>query len=535
MQRLPEHVLQLLRDLGERPSLIDRLGLRTDSRVQAIRALGATGLIDVVPHLVAFIFESAELATEAIDAIDLLMVAASDEQLLQLDEQIRSELPWWASRTLRGVPYTVLQLTEDSNRNLATIYGVLSCHPNGHVREAAVRVLSGIRDGSELPYLLIRLNDWVAQVRDVCAAAVQTRLQEHSLSHFFKHMLLVFRLEQCRRNDNGAIVRAVVEQLALPESSPHLSECLGDSCRFTRRHAYSAVMSVNHANRVSIIQHALCNQDGVLRLWAVRDAKATLNDEELRTALPRALVDRFRPVRREALTCVIARFPGDANDRLIDALLDTNYSIRDFAQYHLRKRSDFDVARYYRDCLTHGECISQTVAGLGECGCADDLPLIAPFSRDTHASVRAAAVRSVGKLGAAPYTSILVAALADDNKRVSNEACKALSQMNSGLPLSEIVDLFRGATRTHVALRALELIDANDTWASLPYLLEAAASTNAEVAMVARGDIQAKYNRVFTVPNGKQRRAALDAVNENAATLPATFVLEIKQWIDLRK
>lgn len=43
--------------------------------------------------------------------------------------------------------------------------GLASFHFNGHVRESAVRPLGDVFNGTELPFLLLRLNDWVPQVR----------------------------------------------------------------------------------------------------------------------------------------------------------------------------------------------------------------------------------------------------------------------------------------------------------------------------------------------------------------------------------
>jgi hypothetical protein len=41
-----------------------------------------------------------------------------------------------------------------------------SCHPNGYVREAALHGLS-TNDERTLPFVLLRLNDWVAPIRSL--------------------------------------------------------------------------------------------------------------------------------------------------------------------------------------------------------------------------------------------------------------------------------------------------------------------------------------------------------------------------------
>jgi hypothetical protein len=54
--------------------------------------------------------------------------------------------------------------------------GVASMHYSGYVRDAALRRLSDTQDGSELPFLLLRLNDWVEEVRQTALALVRLRV-----------------------------------------------------------------------------------------------------------------------------------------------------------------------------------------------------------------------------------------------------------------------------------------------------------------------------------------------------------------------
>ena len=57
------------------------------------------------------------------------------------------------------------------------IWPLLSVHPDGHVREAAVAAVEKIRNSFTLALLLLRLNDWVPAVRDAAIKTV-TRLSQ---------------------------------------------------------------------------------------------------------------------------------------------------------------------------------------------------------------------------------------------------------------------------------------------------------------------------------------------------------------------
>src|SRR5690349_17721986 len=87
-------------------------------------------------------------------ALIACVAAASPDVLLRLDEACRRI--WWYSFDVdravgpRDVPRLV-ELADDAAR----IAGVLSFHPDGHVRENAVKELTALSDGRELPFLLI--------------------------------------------------------------------------------------------------------------------------------------------------------------------------------------------------------------------------------------------------------------------------------------------------------------------------------------------------------------------------------------------
>jgi len=71
---------------------------------------------------------------------------------------------------------------------------VLSMHRSGYVREAALRRLAEINDGTELPYIFICLNDWVAEIRGFAESAIVERLRPQLAAGLVQLLPLVGRL-----------------------------------------------------------------------------------------------------------------------------------------------------------------------------------------------------------------------------------------------------------------------------------------------------------------------------------------------------
>jgi HEAT repeat protein len=534
MSTFPKHIVELLRKLHEAPSLVARLAGREDPRVDVIRELAASGTIEVVPYLSPFIVESNKLASTAMNATAHLVSRATNQQLLRLDEKLRTSDWWWGWAEWRRTQPGQIWHVEVSEQNRAAVFGVLSCHPSGYVRETAVQRLTEIRSGAEMPFLLMRLNDWVAKVHDISRAAVLDRMHANQFEALFDNLDLVFWLEECRRHDHAAIVQGVVRRLASIDSAERLANTIRNGPRFVRRRAYSAAINADLPGAARIVGLGIDIDDDVLRLWATRDAKTHLSDSELEQILPALLADRFQPVRREALHCVVARFPDKANSALTDALLDASLALRELARFYLRKSVNFDVAAYYRQNLNRSGSLEPAIAGLGETGDANDERLIIPFLSDERAKIRAAAVRSTGLLSKGRPGAALFDLIQDASKKVASEACNALERSIDAIELPDLASLFRKEGRTSVRMAILDLIDLKDTWATMPDLVEAAASDDSEVAQAAQRKILGKFNRVFTIPSDDQRDAILSALQRNAGSVPAKFATEFSKWLASR-
>jgi HEAT repeat protein len=223
------------------------------------------------------------------------------------------------------------------------------------------------------------------------------------------------------------------------------------------------------------------------------------------------------------------RFPGQAKSALMNALIDASSSIRDFARFHLRKLGEGNFAEYYRHILKESGLVP-AIAALGETGTADDANLLTPFLLE-RPKIRAAAVRSVGQLNNGRSTSILIAALKDDHPKVAIEAKSGLERVIDAVAIADLMQVFRSDAQTHTLLAIVDLIDRKDTWAALPFLLEACGSRSSDVAAFAEGRIRSKFNRVFTAPSAAQLEAIREALNRYSCACSA----ELVKWFSSRR
>ncbi len=116
-------------------------------------------------------------ATAAAEAIARLSAKVPPHRLPGLDEELR----WWPGylRELDAGPWRDigpddLVRFERFGPGGQGLLRAASAHWNGFVRQAAVERLAREADGAELPFLLVRLNDWVWQVRSAAEGRWRT-------------------------------------------------------------------------------------------------------------------------------------------------------------------------------------------------------------------------------------------------------------------------------------------------------------------------------------------------------------------------
>jgi hypothetical protein len=94
------------------------------------------------------------------------------ESLPELDRALRSwYLPQWYDQGIDGISVMDSQSTSDQ-----VCLAFLCCHWNGYVRGAAVRAMSNVAAEIAIPFLMLRLVDWVEPVHAVAEAELRRRL-----------------------------------------------------------------------------------------------------------------------------------------------------------------------------------------------------------------------------------------------------------------------------------------------------------------------------------------------------------------------
>jgi len=489
MPSLPEEARSLLRQLPLPSGLtFDYLEARVAK--EGVRA--------AVPYASWLLFgRRRDVDQSAEQLLSLLLRSLRSSELPALDDQMRGYGPWWASWD-RIEPADVRRLKQKAS--IWATLAVLSMHRSGYVREAALRRLAETNDGTELPYLFIRLNDWVAEIRGFAESAIVERLRPQLAPGLVQLLPLVGRLGSWSRAARDMESR-INHVLSEPESRQAMLGGLRSNDVGVRRRVARLLIEAGGESLPSVLKTALQDKDVLVRTWAAASARQVLDGQALRDALDEIGQNRSALVRQEALIGWVTRFPEESHDRLVATLLDRLTTVRGFAQFELRRRG-FDVVAFYRGRIENPQS-PEAIFGLGEVGSPEDTNLVEPYIRAADERMRIAAVHAIDRLGGDRRASLLVSALRDPAPAVSKAARRVLVRKPLGVDFLAVLIVFQEDDRSSVRRNSFQVLTAASKWSWLKYCLIAASDPDPDIRAEGLAQIdhwKLMWNRSFVEP-----------------------------------
>jgi predicted CxxxxCH...CXXCH cytochrome family protein len=388
-----------------------------------------------------------------------------------------------------------------------------SCHSSGYTREQAVREMSRWTDGREIPFLLVRLNDWVPAIRDAALAALQARLSPAHLATWIAAFPLVVALRAQSRADHAGLV-AAVDDLLLGDDPESLWRLAASQTDRTTRRALSWAASRNRRSVIPRDLPLLTDPDVVIAVRAAHSlARRAEGDPSILGALWSSPNPRVRRLAFEGLF----RAVSDPDFFLREVAFDADGDLRETARYELKKRG-VDARALYReaarDPVSRGQiAVLRALADVAE---ASDAPAFEPLLRHPRARLRAFAVTVLGR-----WTPLsLVGALDDPSQRVVRAALAVLLP-EARLLDAEVLWKLIATAPSAGAIGALRIAAHLRPWQAIEMVARAAALPRPELTAPASDAFtrlaQVGFRLAPTAAEESALRASLDAARPRLA------------------
>jgi hypothetical protein len=406
------------------------------------------------------------------------------------------------------------------------VLGVLSFNAEGRIRELATRALAGFSGGEEVPFLLLRANDWVSQVVQPARNGLLRRCTAEYAPIFAAALPLVERVAAKRRVDHGWLVRAI--HALLTETEPGLDELTrlftGAGERDSRR---AAARLIRAADGLSPLRFpdGLADPDPIVRTVLVTATLERASNEQLAQWIPRFLADSSARIRALTFATAEAKYPALLAARLQDLLFDENVWLREFARQKLKRSGSHDFAKTYADEILAGDAkrLRAALAGLGEVGTEKHAPIALPHVSMGSSRTRRVALRTVHQLQKTSAAATILAALGAGSAGVSKVATEIVLGRSSGVLADDLAALTESSF-VHVRANALRALAGTDRWEALIAGLQRLSDAEPRVVQAAQR-ILAGWERMpaalYTRPNERQRARIRAALATTGSSVPA--------------
>lgn len=402
---------------------------------------------------------------------------------------------WWEIGASAVADYCRLSATPELSA------AILTMHPSGHVREAAIRTLSRLNSSSTIPALVLRATDWVPQVRSLAIEGVD-RLRGDLGPRPFQDALPLMEPPRWSVRARGTYLDELRSWVLAGSETADLVQLLTHTDVKVRQAAARALAETGSA--ATGLAAALEQSDAATASIVVQGL--THDDWQQLGVLDSALDSKFSRANTAALVQLQSVDPARAVELSQRAMMSRSPTTRFLAQHFLRKQGS-DLRLLYQTALPSRPDVA--LAGLGEVGELADVDLVEPYLNATLPRARAAATTALQRLGGRAAEGRIAAMLADPSPRVARAASWALIRLG---PATETIEQAWEIARSNPSpggrTAAFRLFASAGRWTALRIACRALVSADADLR--ARGHellatCLASWNRSFTSPSATER------------------------------
>jgi HEAT repeat protein len=493
--------------------------------VWRIRSIGDSGETQAIPDLLSYAFApNRDVQAEARSAIRRLFELFPLEQLPALDEALRTA--WAHLEDWYGLKPSVKKLKGRDPDDLILL-ALMSAHRSGYVRAEVIHFLGKDSSGTAIPFLLVRLVDWVEAVRRAADLELIDKLQPQYSGMFVRCLGLLERLSEHIRF-RPAYREWVSELLKRAACAQQVAAGLDSNQRAVRRASYTIAASNPAFDVKKVLSCALAESDVAIRRWAFSSGPALWPSDEI-DWMRLAANDAYPPIRQRAFDAMART--DVSSEELSKFLFDRCTGIRRSCQALCMERFGLVPVAIYREALAGGSSKRTEISarGLAETGSHEDGWLLLDLLKHHSARVRSAAVQSLGVLNVGQIDEKLLERISSDSRSVAREAASVLLLKKLVSPAA-ILAAAKQNPNGQAQLAVLRQMWRASKWLQLRLYLDSAASDHQELAECALERLavwESQFNRTFTQPTVGEPAELLVLAHRVESRIPADLAKRI--------
>ena len=421
------------------------------------------------------------------DYIKRFMSGLGSAQLIKLDEQFRdtSSMEWMIR--WKEVDIDRFEIYIKDREAFLWVARLGTFHPNGFFREKCVRKL--LRDRKSVPFLLLRLNDWVKLVRDI-AGLVANNINDLTIEELIECLPYIHKVENCYRRDYS-IIENIKKMMA-----SRISDQMAD---FDLRKLRSYEMQARRMLYRIILENQALDKDGIKKIIGLE------KNSQLQAYITTGYMQHYN-ISLEELdefenhkSEVVQRFAIEQKykilsnvwDGLEEKLLASSAGLRSSVKFILQYKTDIDVKKFYMDRID-SEVKRVCILGVGENGNETDAEFLMKYLDDDDSGVVKRTLRALGMLMGDKAADIFWKYLHDERKGVRGQAYREIIAAKIRYKAEDVYNYFMETDSVHLKRKLVMIISKGQYWDRLPYMLLLLSHEDETISEIARNGLRKK-------------------------------------------
>jgi len=201
--------------------------------------------IDKIPDLYKFLLiNDLVLKEKIIKTIINFSSTLKPEQLLHLYDifRERTSFDWNSNVDWKNININEILIENMSEFEKIYFIGVASFHPNGYFREKCLNELIKYNSGFEIPFLIIKLTDWVNIIKNKANIELEKRITNQNIKFIIQNLYLLYKLKEKKRNNNDKIITLSKQLLLNYDSFEQVLPDLNNVSKRTKQFCYEILL-----------------------------------------------------------------------------------------------------------------------------------------------------------------------------------------------------------------------------------------------------------------------------------------------------
>lgn len=418
-----------------------------------------------------------------------------------------------------------------------SVLGMFSLNSNGYLREAAVKILSEKRDGPEIRYLLLRMNDWVPNISEKAIDAIAQRIGCGFGEYFVDNLLIVERLRDTQRNELENINALIKSEIRSESNRTSLKKvCFASNPKLAR---------VAFSHLVAGVNQNFIDQDFITQCMQVKDIQ--IRQKAIQTAfdyipnyitthIERIFKDPTPSVRRMVLENLKNANSPCWREMMQLTLLDKNSALRNYARYNL---PEIDIEKFYLSELEKPDGNFEfAIRGLIEIGKTPAEEVISRFTKSPFANIRSAAYAALFANTIPPSDQLVSHIILNEKKCCVSELDKYMKGKTSFVSVEVLLNLYQEARTANSRKTIIKMMARCNKWDCFPILLQIKFADAQDVQACVDSAIEnwyKQFNKSFTQPNSEQLQKCQLAFEQYGKSLKTNQKKDFKFFLSTQK